>query len=168
MGIFNAGIERNQGNGEKEEDRVAKAIQDELNAFLAELKNYSGSFLDKAIDAFSNNDRYTCAIFYTLWAISLNSKLEDIVIKEYLSRNVFAPSNCVTIDLSLDENQKKDVVDSAFDRSIYVFGGILSSLDLSLSEDEHLPFNTRNRDISFFDFIGICKKQDIWPDIRQI
>ena len=141
----------------------------ELADFQAEMALFADQFRINAVEAFNKNDRYTCAIFYTLYAIAMNQVLGDIYIKYFLLEKVFAPSSEVSPELSLDELQKKDVVDLIFDRSSSIsgFGWHIASLDFSLVENENLPFETNSHGITFFDFIGICKRPDIWPDIRN-
>ena len=141
----------------------------ELIEFQSEMAQSADLFRIKAVEAFNENDRYTCAIYYTLYAIALNKELKDIYIKHFLMERVFTPSLKVSDEISLDESQKKDVVDSIFDRSSYDgFGRCIAPLDFSMVENSNLPFETSSHSISFFDFIGICKKRDIWPDIRKI
>ena len=142
----------------------------ELIEFQAEMARFADQFRINAVEAFNKNHRYTCAIFYTLYAIALNKELKHIHVKYFLLENVFSPSSEVTSELSLSESQKKEVVDSIFNRSSRYsgFGWYVASLDLSLVENENLPFETDSTDITFFDFIGICEHPEIWPDIRSI
>ena len=168
--------DRSSGDKMRKEDiafaanEVEQAFDElELIDFQAEMARFADLFRIKAVEAFNKNDRYTCAIYYTLYAIALNKELKNIYTKWFLMERVFAPSLKVTTELSLDESQKKDVVDSIFDRASYDgFGRCIASLDFSMVENSNLPFETSSRSISFFDFIGICKKRDIWSDIRNI
>jgi len=141
----------------------------ELSEFLAEMSKYADQFRSKAIEAFNSNDRYTCAIYYTLYAISLNKELKDIYIKRFLMERVFIPLSKITPEITLEESQKKDVVNSIFDRSsVNGFGRRIASLDFRLVENDNLPFKTESRCFTFFDFIGACKDVARWPDIRKI
>ena len=142
----------------------------ELIEFQAEMARFADQFRIKAVEAFNKNNRYTCAIFYTLYAIALNKELKYLEVKYFLLDKVFIPSSEVTPELSLSESQKKEVVDLIFNRSSRYtgFGWYVASLDLSLVENENLPFETDSTCISFFDFIGLCKNPDRWPDIRSI
>ena len=152
-------------------DEVNGAFDElELIEFQAEMARFADQFRIKAVEAFNKNDRYTCAIFYTLYAIALNKELKYLEVKYFLLDKVFIPSSKVTPELSLSESQKKEVVDLIFNRSSRYtgFGWYVASLDLSLVENENLPFATDSTCISFFDFIGICKNPAIWPDIRNI
>ena len=140
----------------------------ELTEFQAEMASFADQFLEKAKVAFNKNDRYACAIFYTLYAVALNKELKDIHIKRFLMARVFTPSPKVTTELSLDESQQKEVVDCIFDMSCYnSFGTILLSLDLSQVERKNFPFNSFGQDFSFFDFILICKMKDIIPVVKE-
>lgn len=152
-------------------DEVNGAFDElELIEFQAEMARFADQFRIKAVEAFNKNDRYTCAIFYTLYAIALNKELKYLEVKYFLLDKVFIPSSEVTPELSLSESQKKEVVDLIFNRSSRYtgFGWYVASLDLSLVENENLPFETDSTGISFFDFIGICKNPDTWPNIRNI
>lgn len=140
----------------------------EMSVFQLEMAQYADQFRIKAIEAFNKNERYLCAIYYTLYAISLNKNLKDIFIKTFLMEQVFAPSLTVTAELSLDEAQQKEVVDCIFNRSSIAFGGCINSLDFSMVENKNIPFNVSGTSYSFFDFIGICKSPNVWPDIRKM
>lgn len=140
----------------------------ELTEFQAEMASFEKQFLEKATDALEKNDRYACAIFYTLYAVAKNKELKDIHIKRFLMERVFTPSPIVTTELSLDESQQKEVVDCIFDMSYYnSFGTILLSLDLSQVERKSFPFKPFGQDFSFFDFILICKMKDIIPVVKE-
>ena len=141
----------------------------ELIEFQAEMAKFAEQFRIKAVEAFNKNDRYTCAIFYTLYAIAMNKELKHLEIKRFLLQRVFSPSSEVTPELSLDESQKKEVVDLIFNRSSRYsgLGWYLTSLDFSLVENGNLPFETDSTGVTFFDFIGICRNPEIWPDIRN-
>ena len=152
-------------------DQVDEAFDElELIEFQAEMAKFADQFRAKAVEAFNKNDRYTCAIFYTLYAIALNKDLKHLYVKEFLLEKVFSPSSVVTPELSLDETQKKEVVDLIFTRASRYsgFGWYIASLDLSMVENENLPFETDSTCITFFDFIGICNKPELLPDIRNI
>ena len=143
----------------------------ELMELQSEMAVFVDQFRMRAIEAFNKNDRYTCAIYYTLYAIAMNKDLkDDLYIKSFLMERIFTPSTKVTLDISLNDSQKKEVVDSIFKRSYKAgFGYYLQTLDLSLVECDNLPFETTNKHgMFFFDFIGICKRENIWPDIRTI
>ena len=165
------------------QEEVFMALDElELIEFQAEMARFADLFRSKAVEAFNKNDRYTCAIYYTLLMIALNKELKDTLavdvlkdfldppyIKWFLMVRVFAPSSKVTIELSLDESQKKEVVDAIFDRASHNgFGRCIAYLDFSMVENNNLPFATKSQCITFFDFIGICKDQERWPDIRKI
>ena len=140
----------------------------ELTEFQAEMASFADQFREKAKDALEKNDRYACAIFYTLYAVALNKELKDIYIKRFLMARVFTPSPKVTTELSLDESQQKEVVDCIFDMSRYnSIGPILLSLDLSQVERNNFPFQSCGQDFSFFDFILICKMKDIIPVVKE-
>lgn len=140
----------------------------ELTEFQAEMASFADQFRKKAEVAFNNNDRYACAIFYTLYAVALNKELKDIYIKRFLMARVFTPSPKVTTELSLDESQQKEVVDCILDMSRYdSIGPILLSLDLSQVERNNFPFKPCGQDFSFFDFILICKMKDIIPVVKE-
>ncbi|MBO4656562.1 MAG: hypothetical protein J5639_02195 [Bacteroidales bacterium] len=155
----------------RKEDAVEKAEKAELDAMIEGLGKNLDQFLIKAKEAFLENDRYTCAIFYTLYALALNKDILDIFFKDFLKDNVFIPDGNVSPDLTLDDSQKKNLVDSIFDRS-YGFGHMIvnnkPSFDFSAIEFVNFPFETTSKSISFFDFIGKCKQVDCCPDIRDI
>ncbi len=149
----------------------------ELIEFQSEMNRFVDQFRIKAVEAFKKNDRYTCGIYYTLYAIASNKELKtinkeelkDINIKRFIMERVLAPSLIVTSEITLVESQKKDIVDSVFDRSSFFgFGRLIAPLDFSMVENNNLPFETNSNSITFFDFIGICKEQEFFPDIRNI
>ena len=168
MSVWNDIRKRGNGKQLRKEDEEQKKIEAEVTSFAEELASFADVYLKKAKDAFMNNDRYTCAIFYILYAIALNKDKLDIFIKEFLEDVVFIPEGKVSRELSLDDNQKKALVDSIFDRSYYGFGHSIASFDFSPVENANLPFEAGSQCITFFDFIGICKQVDRWPDIRAI
>lgn len=160
---------RSNGEQLRKEDEVQKKIEAEVTSFADELASYADVYLKKAKDAFLNNDRYTCAIFYTLYAIALNQEKIDIFFKEFLEGIVFIPEGKVSAELTLAENQKLELVDSIFNRSSGLGHSFIRlSFDFSAIEFSNIPFETTSKSCSFFDFIGICKQVDRWPDIRAI
>ena len=169
MSVWSDIQKRSAGEVNRKEDEVQMKIEAKLASFRDELAPFTDLFLEKAKEAFKKNDRYTCAIFYTLYAIALNTdKIDDEDIVDFLKDRVFIPEGKISADLHLDDAQKKDLVEKIFDRSFYGFGHSIASLDFSQMENEHLPFETKTKSITFFDFIGICKQVKYWPDIRVI
>lgn len=171
MSIWGDMLDKGLGEQIKKEDEVILKEEADLNELRERLVVHMNLFLKKAKEAFNENDRYTCAIFYSLFAIAVNKDKIDIFIRDFLVKSVFVPDGKVTAKLSLDENQKKELVDSIFNRSSYDGLGhsfILQSFDFSSIEFANLPFETTSKDISFFDFIGICKQVERWPDIHTI
>lgn len=171
MSVWTDIQKRSAGEKIRKEDEAQMIIDAEVASFVKELASYADEYLKKAKDAFMNNDRYTCAIFYTLYAIALNKDKVDIFFKEYLEGTVFIPDGIVSAELTLDENQKKELVDSIFKRSSGLgYSLIRLSFDFSAIEFVNFPFETtsRSKGFSFFDFIGICKDVERYPDIRAI
>jgi len=161
---------RSNGLADRTEDEVLKKTIAKLDSFRTEIAQYAESFLKMAQRAFNENDRYTCAIYYTLYAVALNKdRIDDEMIVDFLMERVFCPSSRVSTELSLDEAQKKAVVDSIFDRSPNGFRHAISSFDFSQVENNNLPFNElKNYYFSFYDFIGTCINENLIPDIRHI
>lgn len=141
----------------------------ELAAFLDEMEKLADQFKEKAKKSYRENDRYSCAVYYTLYAIALNRKhIDDIGVVRYLRNNVFL-SGAITANLTLDESQKKQVAESVFDQSPEGLGHILQSLNFREVEDEHLPFLFISlKHVSFFDWIGICLDEKNYPDLFEI
>ena len=142
----------------------------ELAAFTDEMERLATQFRDKAKRAYWDNDRYSCAVYYTLNAIALNGgNIDDIGVMRYLMKNVFIPESKVTADLSLDESQKKQITESVFDRSSEGFGHMIQSLDFRQVEDGNLPFPFVSIvHVTFFDWIGICLDEKKYPILSEI
>ncbi|MBQ3882212.1 MAG: hypothetical protein II730_06895, partial [Bacteroidales bacterium] len=147
-----------------------EAEQAELSTFMDEMAGYATQFLSNAKKAFWDNDRYSCAVYYTLLAIAKNQEeVKDIEIKRFLMENVFFKDSKVTADLSLDESQKKKVSEAVFDRSSNrSLGYLIRSLDFRQVEKGHLPFFISLDDVTFFDWIGICLNKVDYPDLFMI
>ena len=142
----------------------------ELAAFTDEMERHAAQFRDKTKRAYWDNDRYSCAIYYTLNAIALNGgNIDDIGIMRYLMKNVFIPESKVSADLSLNESQKKQITESIFDRSPEGFGHMIQSLDFRQVEDGNLPFLFISIDhVSFFNWIGICLDEKKYPILSEV
>ena len=146
------------------------AEQIELSVFMDEMAKHGYQFRDKAKEAFWSNDRYSCALYYTLYTIAKNDGwVKDIGIKRFLMDRVFVPERKITADISLDETQKKAFVESVYDRSSPEgFGRIIKTLDFRQVENGNLPFFIANDEISFFDWIGICLNIEQYPVISEV
>ena len=82
MSIWTDIHRRSNGQQMRKEDAVEKAEKAELDAMIEGLGKNLDQFLIKAKEAFLENDRYTCAIFYTLYALALN---KDILVDAFSS-----------------------------------------------------------------------------------
>jgi hypothetical protein len=142
----------------------------ELGAFIDEMERCATQFRDKAKRAYWDNDRYSCAVYYTLNAIALNGgNIDDIEVMRYLMKNVFILESKVTADLSLNESQKKQITESVFDRSPEGFGHMIQSLDFRQVEDGNLPFPFVSIDhVTFFNWIGICLDEKSYPVLLDV
>ena len=142
----------------------------ELGAFIDEMERCATQFRDKAKSAYWDNDRYSCAVYYTLNAIALNGgNIDDIGVMRYLMKNVFILESKVTADLSLNESQKKQITESVFDRSPEGFGHMIQSLDFRQVEDGNLPFPFVSIDhVTFFNWIGICLDEKSYPVLLDV
>lgn len=142
----------------------------ELSAFMDQMAKHGYQFRDKAKSAYWDNDRYSCAVYYALYAIAINAdNVDDIGIMRYLMKNVFIPESKVTADLSLDESQKKQIAESVFDRSPEGFGHLIQPLIFREVEDGNLPFPFVSIDhVMFFDWIGICLDEKKYPVLTEL
>ena len=142
----------------------------ELAAFTDEMERLATQFRDKAKRAYWDNDRYSCAVYYTLYAIALNGgNIDDIGVMRYLKKNAFIPESKVTAGLSLNESQKKQITESVFDRSSEGFGHMIQSLDFRQVEDSNLPFPFVSIDhVTFFYWIGICLDEKSYPVLLDV
>lgn len=106
-------------NRQSWDDIISRNARTTFAQFLTDMSKYTDVFREKAINAFKNNDRYSCAIYYMLYTVAINYNHTgmDIYIKEYLLNNVFFPDSIVKPELTIEEGKKKEIVDDIFNRS---------------------------------------------------